>query len=228
MNSETSDVESGKSPEAFRTISEVASDLDVPQHVLRFWESKFAQVKPMKRAGGRRYYRPQDVDLLRGIRTLLYSEGLTIKGVQKILREKGNRAVVEVGQGVEALMVGGAVETEEQAAVTGFQTDEPAFDFAGDAEPAPVAVPSKKAEAAASVIPLSFVERRAPKDDAPVAPNAAGITEAARAGLRRRLGELLDLRSELDAARDKARSILQKATDRAGPGATPADATQDD
>ena len=88
-----------KSPEAFRTISEVASDLDVPQHVLRFWESRFAQVRPTKRAGGRRYYRPEDVDLLRGIRTLLYSEGYTIKGVQKLLRERGLRYVADVGRG---------------------------------------------------------------------------------------------------------------------------------
>lgn len=88
-----------KSPEAFRTISEVASGLDVPQHVLRFWESRFAQVRPIKRAGGRRYYRPEDVDLLRGIRTLLYSEGYTIKGVQKLLRERGLRYVAEVGRG---------------------------------------------------------------------------------------------------------------------------------
>ena len=88
-----------KSPEAFRTISEVAGDLDVPQHVLRFWESRFAQVRPTKRAGGRRYYRPEDVDLLRGIRSLLYSEGYTIKGVQKLLRERGLRYVAEVGRG---------------------------------------------------------------------------------------------------------------------------------
>jgi DNA-binding transcriptional MerR regulator len=88
-----------KSPEAFRTISEVASDLDVPQHVLRFWESRFAQVRPTKRAGGRRYYRPEDVDLLRGIRALLYSEGYTIKGVQKLLRERGLRYVAQVGRG---------------------------------------------------------------------------------------------------------------------------------
>ncbi len=77
----------GKSAEAFRTISEVAKELDIPQHVLRFWESKFSQVKPLKRGGGRRYYRPEDVALLRNIRTLLYNEGYTIKGVQKILRE---------------------------------------------------------------------------------------------------------------------------------------------
>ena len=78
-----------KSAEAFRTISEVASDLDVPQHVLRFWETKFSQVRPMKRGGGRRYYRPEDVHLLRTIRALLYDDGYTIKGVQKLLREGG-------------------------------------------------------------------------------------------------------------------------------------------
>lgn len=78
-----------KSAEAFRTISEVASDLEVPQHVLRFWETKFSQVRPMKRGGGRRYYRPEDVDLLRTIRALLYDDGYTIKGVQKLLREGG-------------------------------------------------------------------------------------------------------------------------------------------
>jgi DNA-binding transcriptional MerR regulator len=78
-----------KSLEAFRTISEVADELDVPKHVLRFWEVKFPQIKPMKRGGGRRFYRPEDVVLLRGIRTLLHAEGYTIKGVQKILREHG-------------------------------------------------------------------------------------------------------------------------------------------
>ncbi len=81
----------GKSAAAFRTISEVASDLDVPSHVLRFWESKFAQVRPLKRGGGRRYYRPEDVELLRQIRRLLYDDGYTIKGVQKLLREGGLR-----------------------------------------------------------------------------------------------------------------------------------------
>jgi DNA-binding transcriptional MerR regulator len=87
-----------KSPEAFRTISEVSVELDVPQHVLRFWEGRFAQIKPVKRAGGRRYYRPEDVDLLRGIRTLLYHDGFTIKGVQKILRDKGHRHVAGLGR----------------------------------------------------------------------------------------------------------------------------------
>lgn len=84
----------GKSSTAFRTISEVAEELDVPQHVLRFWETKFSQVRPLKRGGGRRYYRPEDIDLLRRIRELLYSDGYTIKGVQRLLRERGARAVV--------------------------------------------------------------------------------------------------------------------------------------
>jgi DNA-binding transcriptional MerR regulator len=88
-----------KAPDAFRTISEVATDLDVPQHVLRFWETRFSQIRPMKRSGGRRYYRPDDIDLLRGIRHLLYGEGYTIRGVQRILREQGFRVVQAIGQG---------------------------------------------------------------------------------------------------------------------------------
>ncbi len=87
-----------KSAQAFKTISEVADTLDVPQHVLRFWESKFSHVKPMKRGGGRRYYRPDDVDLLRGIRTLLYHDGFTIKGVQKVFRDRGVRFVIDTGR----------------------------------------------------------------------------------------------------------------------------------
>src|SRR5690606_13374479 len=88
-----------KSPDAFRTISEVAEDLDLPQHVLRFWETRFTQIKPLKRGGGRRYYRPQDVDLIRGIRFMLYDQGDTIKGVQKLLGEMGPQVVVAVGRG---------------------------------------------------------------------------------------------------------------------------------
>ena len=82
-----------KSPDAFRTISEVAQSLDLPQHVLRFWESRFPQIKPLKRGGGRRYYRPDDVELLRAIKHLLYDEGYTIKGVQRLFKEQGARAL---------------------------------------------------------------------------------------------------------------------------------------
>lgn len=95
----------GKSAAAFRTISEVSDELEVPQHVLRFWEGKFSQVRPLKRGGGRRYYRPEDITLLRRIRDLLYSEGYTIKGVQKLLREgRGAKedAAAEAEQGAVA------------------------------------------------------------------------------------------------------------------------------
>ncbi|WP_102957967.1 MerR family transcriptional regulator [Mangrovicella endophytica] len=90
---------SEKSIDAFRTISEVAEDLDLPQHVLRFWETRFPQIKPMKRGGGRRFYRPDDVELLKGVRYLLYVKGYTIKGVQRILKESGNRFVMAIGSG---------------------------------------------------------------------------------------------------------------------------------
>lgn len=83
-----------KAPAAFRTISEVATNLDVPQHVLRFWESKFQEVRPLKRGGGRRYYRPEDVELLSNIKELLYNQGFTIRGVQKLLKETGRKGIV--------------------------------------------------------------------------------------------------------------------------------------
>jgi len=113
-----------KSSDAFRTISEVAGDLDLPQHVLRFWETRFAQIKPLKRGGGRRYYRPDDVDLLKGIRHLLYGEGYTIKGVQRILKDQGVRFVMTLWQeGAPAL----------ETALGGHRGDlGPAFDDVND------------------------------------------------------------------------------------------------
>ena len=88
-----------KGPDAFRTISEAADELNVPQHVLRFWETKFAFIRPMKRAGGRRFYRPQDIAVLKGVRRLLHDEGYTIKGVQRLHREQGVAHLVAAGQG---------------------------------------------------------------------------------------------------------------------------------
>lgn len=88
-----------KAPDAYRTISEVADDLDLPQHVLRFWETRFGQIRPLKRGGGRRYYRPEDIDLLKGIRHLLYGEGYTIRGVQRIIKESGVKAIQALGRG---------------------------------------------------------------------------------------------------------------------------------
>jgi|APTNR8051073442_1049403.scaffolds.fasta_scaffold30305_2 DNA-binding transcriptional MerR regulator len=87
----------GKSATAFRTIAEAAQELDVPQHVLRFWETRFSQIKPLKRRGGRRYYRPEDIELLAQVRGLLYRDGYTIKGVQKLLREGGVKRLPSVG-----------------------------------------------------------------------------------------------------------------------------------
>ena len=104
-----------KAPDAFRSISEVADELDLPQHVLRFWESRFHDIKPMKRGGGRRYYRPDDLNLLRGIRHLLYGEGYTIRGVQRILREQGAKFVAVVWQEGAPQPPHGASEDEDLA-----------------------------------------------------------------------------------------------------------------
>ncbi|HEY8382497.1 MAG TPA: MerR family transcriptional regulator [Microvirga sp.] len=103
-----------KSPDAFRTISEVAEELDLPQHVLRFWETRFAQIRPLKRGGGRRYYRPDDIDLLKGIRTLLYGEGYTIRGVQRIFKAEGIRFVQAIGRGEQSVTP--AADAEDEAA----------------------------------------------------------------------------------------------------------------
>ncbi len=121
-----------KSPNAFRTISEVSDALEVPAHVLRFWESKFNQIKPVKRGGGRRYYRPTDLDLIRGIRDLLYSEGLTIKGVQKVLREKGVKHVMDVGS-----LHGEKLWDEPESKQLEQREQEPLFEMAETAAPAP-------------------------------------------------------------------------------------------
>lgn len=117
-----------KSPDAFRTISEVADELDLPQHVLRFWETRFNQIKPMKRGGGRRYYRPDDVDLLKGIRQLLYDQGYTIKGVQKLLKQNGSKFAIAIGSGevttAEALATFNRPERDEAPG----KTADPGFD----------------------------------------------------------------------------------------------------
>jgi DNA-binding transcriptional MerR regulator len=113
-----------KSADAFRTISEVADELEVPQHVLRFWETKFAQIRPLKRGGGRRYYRPEDIDLLRAIRGLLYDKGYTIKGVQKLIREGG----LKLADGEVVPDIPGALEGEEASpAEAGAGHDLPLF-----------------------------------------------------------------------------------------------------
>lgn len=108
-----------KTQDAFRTIGEVAEALDLPQHVLRFWETKFSQIRPVKRVGGRRYYRPEDVQLVGAIRVLLYSEGYTIRGVQRILKEQGARAVVAASRAKEAVS-GAASGADDERALAAF------------------------------------------------------------------------------------------------------------
>jgi DNA-binding transcriptional MerR regulator len=129
-----------KAPDAFRTISEVAQDLDIPQHVLRFWETRFAQIKPMKRSGGRRYYRPDDVDLLKGIRRLLYGEGYTIRGVQRILKEHGIKSVQGLADASAAVSFGAIEEALGQSLLEsdgddlGVNLDDEDEDSEGDGE----------------------------------------------------------------------------------------------
>jgi DNA-binding transcriptional MerR regulator len=143
-----------KAPDAFRTISEVADDLDVPQHVLRFWETRFAQIKPMKRSGGRRYYRPDDVDLLRGIRRLLYGEGYTIRGVQRILKEHGVKSVQGLVDGSTALPALGTPGDETMAEHAG---DEEAIVDAGEDEDDAVIRRAPSAVRAGVAVPVAAI-----------------------------------------------------------------------
>jgi DNA-binding transcriptional MerR regulator len=113
-----------KGPNAFRTISEAAEELGAPQHVLRFWETKFTFISPMKRAGGRRFYRPQDIDILRAVRTLLHDEGYTIKGVQKLHKDGGLKRLLAVSRGEEGPAM---ADSGDLAPAGGDLTDEARF-----------------------------------------------------------------------------------------------------
>lgn len=150
-NGETEAELDTKSPDAFRTISEVAEDLDIPQHVLRFWETRFSQIKPLKRGGGRRYYRPDDVALLKGIRRLLYGEGYTIKGLQRILKEQGPRHVQAIGRGGEiGAMPGAAVPRPVAAPMT---VPQPEASAPAQTRPAAAGEPGFAAKALLSTLP---------------------------------------------------------------------------
>ncbi|TCM75252.1 MerR family transcriptional regulator [Rhodovulum steppense] len=172
-----------KSPEAFRTISEVAAWLDTPAHVLRFWESRFSQVKPVKRAGGRRYYRPADMMLLGGIKRLLHEDGLTIRGVQKILREEGVKFVSALSppleEGTPGLLIEGHAEPVEAVAEAPLPGDDSPVEMV-EADEAPM---QEDAESeAAEILPLAFRPR--PEPDEAILPGldlAAGARPAPEA-----------------------------------------------
>jgi DNA-binding transcriptional MerR regulator len=182
-----------KSPDAFRTISEAADELDLPQHVLRFWETRFSTIKPLKRGGGRRYYRPEDVLLLKGIRKLLYDQGFTIKGVQRILKEQGPRYVIAVGEGrpVEQLPPTALAADEPDAPEVEYgeyaEADEPMV-FADAVEGAPNGADKPRFQLA-SLMPKA-------------APRPAGLTTAEREKLSDVLRELLDCKRLLERARE--------------------------
>lgn len=213
-----------KATDAFRTISEVAEDLDLPQHVLRFWETKFSQIRPMKRGGGRRYYRPDDVELLRGIQYLLYGEGYTIKGVQRILKEQGARFVMEVwrhpGEPIPTAPTGDAADdsdsgTFEDAA----EADEPEAEISPPPmraapraepriEPPPVGAPEDDEPLPAGILPESanrggfrFMERfrTAPEHAATAGPGGLSREDIRR--LQSTLFELLECKRLLDQTR---------------------------
>jgi DNA-binding transcriptional MerR regulator len=203
-----------KSPDAFRTISEAAEELDLPQHVLRFWESRFREIKPMKRGGGRRFYRPDDLNLLRGIKHLLYGEGYTIRGVQRILREQGIKFVQVVWEeGAEqrdapAVLDQQAAEPglfEQQEGIGARLTALIGRDLNGRSEehrrepsfasaPEPRLPPADRAIHAASVADE--------EEDAPVLPKTARANGLSREGLdalRGVLQDLMECRKRIDA-----------------------------
>jgi DNA-binding transcriptional MerR regulator len=196
-----------KAPDAFRTISEVAGDLDIPQHVLRFWETRFSQIKPMKRSGGRRYYRPDDVDLLRGIRRLLYGEGYTIRGVQRILKEHGVKSVQRLADAT-ALPSFGAVEEEIgrtlaehdddelDAAPRSIDLDDDDYEGEDLGDDFPIA-PLIGATPAGPAAPLRD------DDDSPHAPPAAAAPKLDLDALQAALQDLIACRQLLAAAMDE-------------------------
>jgi DNA-binding transcriptional MerR regulator len=185
-----------KAPDAFRTISEVADDLDIPQHVLRFWETRFSQIRPMKRSGGRRYYRPDDVDLLRGIRRLLYGEGYTIRGVQRILKEHGIASVQRLADasaiasfGAIEEVIGQSILEHDDDATPPVDLDDDDYDSAGES-----GIPRRAERGRGARASEAFEE----EDPIPGVADLAPGVDLAR--LRGALEELIACRQLLDAA----------------------------
>ena len=200
-----------KAKDAFRTISEVSEWLDTPTHVLRFWESKFTQIKPVKGAGGRRYYRPEDMDLLGGIKQLLHEDGLTIKGTQKLLREKGVKYVATLGPSITVELETGdeapaiaappapptpkpAVSSQQDTLPFDAPDDMPAFVHDAHAEP--------EIDAPAFVLDLPDL----PRDLPPMPGRLLGLCPADTTALRARAAEIAPLLSRLENLRDRMRA----------------------
>jgi DNA-binding transcriptional MerR regulator len=183
-----------KKADAFRTISEVADELDLPQHVLRFWETRFPQIRPLKRAGGRRFYRPYDVEILRAIRRLLYGEGYTIKGVQRILKEHGARAMIApagTAEDVSGTAPGPQPENGAEKAAAGWTED-------GYSQIA-FQPPSPDAEVERRLLATDGVEPR------PVEPSAADAGHSAGLEIIRRLSDILHVLEACERSLEAAR-----------------------
>lgn len=182
-----------KSPDAFRTISEVAEDLDLPQHVLRFWETRFSQIKPMKRGGGRRYYRPQDVELIKGIRHMLYDQGYTIKGVQRLLRENGAHLLVAIGHGDIAAI--DAIAQRKQAELAAASAPAPAAPRRAGIEDDAL-VGESRVKPSRRFFGLGKTE-----EDGPVTADTSKLSRDNRALLQEALFDLLECKRLLDQVR---------------------------
>ncbi len=184
-----------KSPDAFRTISEVGEDLDLPQHVLRFWETRFTQIKPLKRGGGRRYYRPHDVELLKGIRHLLYDQGYTIKGVQRLLKDNGGNFVIALGAGDLAA----AEAIKQQRHPEAAETEAPAPEVK---QPSFTEAEGDTLLGAAHVKPSrGFFGLGKAADEGPVSPDAKPLSKDNRTLLQEVLFDLLECKRLLDQIR---------------------------
>jgi DNA-binding transcriptional MerR regulator len=181
-----------KAPDAFRTISEVAADLDIPQHVLRFWETRFTQIKPMKRSGGRRYYRPDDIDLLKGIRRLLYGEGYTIRGVQRILKEHGIASVQRLADGSAVASFGAIEEAVGQSLLERNEEAAPGIDVDDDDYESADGIDFGLLETDDDGMPTSF--------DAGPIPGVTGLRLLDVSRLESALQELIACREALDFA----------------------------
>ena len=186
-----------KAKDAFRTISEVAEWLDTPTHVLRFWESKFSQIKPVKGAGGRRYYRPTDMDLLGGIKQLLHEDGLTIKGTQKLLREKGAKHVAGLGQSMTSGAQPAPVAKAAPAPISKAPTSAP--------EPAPVATATMQdALPFGDPAPAFTVDLPLPPHDTPALPaRLIGAAPVDARGLKERAAKIAPLLERLAVLRER-------------------------
>ena len=182
-----------KSPDAFRTISEVAEDLDLPQHVLRFWETRFSQIKPMKRGGGRRYYRPLDVELIKGIRHMLYDQGYTIKGVQRLLKENGVQFVIAVGAGDLAAVEAITQRKQAEAAAASAPAAPAPRARASDDE---MLVGESKVKPSRRFFGIGKGE-----EDGPVQPGEGRLSRDNRALLQETLFDLLECKRLLDQVR---------------------------